>query len=158
MECLVCSRIQEIKENRNPYFVCETETGYVVIGDFQLFYGYTVFICKVCAQELHELDPAFRQAFLRDMAQVAEAVFRAFQPVKLNYELIGSGNSTHIHWHLIPRRKEDAAFPAPVWTIPKTTRCGDNVRPSADQLADLRAALKRELLKAQGSEVYRFVE
>ena len=37
MECLVCSRIQEIKENRNPYFVCETETGYVVIGDFHLF-------------------------------------------------------------------------------------------------------------------------
>lgn len=37
MECLACSRIQEIKENMNPYFVCETETGYVVIGDFQLF-------------------------------------------------------------------------------------------------------------------------
>lgn len=55
MECLVCSRIQEIKENRNRYFVCETETGYVVICDSQLFYGYTVFICKVFARELHEL-------------------------------------------------------------------------------------------------------
>lgn len=92
------------------------------------------------------------------MAQVAEAVFRAFQPVKLNYELIGSGRSTHMHWHLIPRREEDPAFPAPVWTIPKAMRCGSDVRPSADQLAGLRAALKRELLKSEGSELYRFAE
>lgn len=63
-----------------------------------------------------------------------------------------------MHWHLIPRRKEAPAFPVPVWTIPKTMRCGDNVRPSADRLAGLRAALKRELLKTEGSEVYRFVE
>ena len=27
--CLVCERIQMIKENNNPYFVKELETGYV---------------------------------------------------------------------------------------------------------------------------------
>lgn len=31
--CLVCDRIQMIKENTNPWFVKELETGYVVIGD-----------------------------------------------------------------------------------------------------------------------------
>lgn len=30
--CVICDRIQRIKENRNPYFVKELETGYVVIG------------------------------------------------------------------------------------------------------------------------------
>lgn len=31
--CLVCDRIGLIKEGKNPYFVKELETGYVVLGD-----------------------------------------------------------------------------------------------------------------------------
>lgn len=31
--CLVDERIALIKENKNPYFVRELNTGYVVIGD-----------------------------------------------------------------------------------------------------------------------------
>ena len=38
--CLVCERIQMIKENNNPYFVKELETGYVVLGDYQHFNGF----------------------------------------------------------------------------------------------------------------------
>ena len=33
--CLICERIREITENKNPYFVKEMTTGYVVIGDHQ---------------------------------------------------------------------------------------------------------------------------
>ena len=33
--CLICDRINMIKEGTNPYFVKELETGYVVIGDNQ---------------------------------------------------------------------------------------------------------------------------
>ena len=33
MSCLICERIQMIKDGNNPYFVCELETGYVVLGD-----------------------------------------------------------------------------------------------------------------------------
>ena len=40
--CGVCERIQMIKDGTNPYFVKELETGYVVIGDFQHFKGYTL--------------------------------------------------------------------------------------------------------------------
>ena len=44
--CLICERIQMIKEHKNPYFVKELETGYVVLGDHQHFKGYTLFLCK----------------------------------------------------------------------------------------------------------------
>lgn len=44
--CLICDRIQMIKDNKNPYFVQELETGYVVIGDHQHFEGYTLFFVK----------------------------------------------------------------------------------------------------------------
>ncbi|MDS2836880.1 HIT family protein, partial [Streptococcus pneumoniae] len=39
--CLICQRIELIKAGQNPYFVKELETGYVVIGDYQYFKGYT---------------------------------------------------------------------------------------------------------------------
>jgi diadenosine tetraphosphate (Ap4A) HIT family hydrolase len=45
--CSVCDRISMIKNGTNKYFVKELETGYVVIGDYQFFKGYTLFICKI---------------------------------------------------------------------------------------------------------------
>ena len=50
-DCLICKRIKMIKNNENPYFVKELETGYVVLGDHQRFKGYTLFLCKKHAQQ-----------------------------------------------------------------------------------------------------------
>ena len=44
--CLICNRISLINDGKNPYFVKELDTGYVVIGDHQYFRGYTIFLCK----------------------------------------------------------------------------------------------------------------
>ena len=75
--CLICERIAWIRENRNPYFVRELHTGYVVLGDSQRFKGYTLFLCKRHAYELHELELHFRDEFLHEMAVVAEAVYHS---------------------------------------------------------------------------------
>ena len=32
-DCLVCDRIEQIKNGKNQYFVRELKTGYVVLGD-----------------------------------------------------------------------------------------------------------------------------
>ena len=48
--CLICDRIKMIKEDRNPYFVKELKTGYVVIGDHQHFKGYTLFYARSIKQ------------------------------------------------------------------------------------------------------------
>ena len=53
--CIVCDRIQMIKNNNNPYFVKELETGYVVLGDNQHFKGYTLFLYKEHIKEVEEL-------------------------------------------------------------------------------------------------------
>ena len=94
--CLICDRIQMIKEGNNPYFVKELETGYVVLGDNQHFKGYTIFLYKQHATELHELDADFKLKFLEEMSLVGEAVSRAFPCEKMNYELLGNGDS-HLH-------------------------------------------------------------
>ena len=44
--------------------------------------------------------------YLEEMSLVAEAVAKAFHAEKMNYELLGNGD-THLHWHLFPRRSHD---------------------------------------------------
>ena len=113
-DCLICERISQIHKNTNPYFVAELETGYVVVGNFQFFKGYTLLLCKEHVSELHHLEPEFRQKFLVEMSQVGEAVYKSFNPEKLNYELLGNTDQ-HLHWHLFPRYVDDPLPKMPVW-------------------------------------------
>lgn len=81
--CLICERIEWIKENRNPYFVAELETGYVVLGDHQYFRGYTLFLAKEHVRDLHKLEPEFKLQFLAEMSLVEEAVAECFAAEKM---------------------------------------------------------------------------
>ncbi len=142
--CLVCDRIDRIQRGENPFFVRELNTGYVVIGDHQRIRGYTLFLCKRHATELHQLDKAFRLEFLREMALVAEAVYRAFEPDKMNYELLGAGNGVHMHWHLFPRREGDTPRRGPVWMLgPELS--AESFVPTPEELNELKAKLSAAL-------------
>lgn len=142
--CLVCDRIVMIQNRQNPYFVAELETGYVVLGDHQFFRGYTLFLCKEHKYELHELDADFRTKFLVEMAEVAGAVYRAFQPKKLNYELLGNSDP-HLHWHLFPRHANDPEPVSPVWKIDLALRRAESTKPSSDELTLLKEQLLQEI-------------
>ncbi|MDP4143533.1 MAG: HIT family protein [Bacillota bacterium] len=144
--CLICERISMIKEGVNPYFVAELETGYVVIGDYQYFKGYTLFLCKQHKTELHFLDEAFKIKFLTEMSTVAEAVHTAFNADKINYELLGNGDS-HIHWHLFPRKVNDSPVKGPVWLVGVDKLLSDEVRPSEAELIEMKTKLYNELNK-----------
>jgi len=115
--CDLCGRIERTERGENPFSVVRTATGYVNLADVQYHEGYTVFVAKRCVAELHELPDSERDEFLHEMALVAEAVFDAFQPRKLNYELLGNG-APHLHWHLFPRHADDARLGGPVWKDP----------------------------------------
>lgn len=144
--CLICTRIDQIKDNANPYFVSEMKTGYVVIGDHQYFKGYTLFLAKQHLPELHLLKMPERVEFLKEMSIVAEAVIKAFKPVKLNYELLGNSDR-HMHWHLFPRYGTDPAPKNPIWEIDRSIRASEQTRPSFRELEISKAQLRGELNK-----------
>lgn len=150
--CVICDRINRIKEGRNPYFVRELETGYVVIGDHQHFFGYTLFLCKEHKTELHYLDRNFRVKYLEEMSIVQEAVAKAFVADKMNVELLGNGDA-HVHFHIFPRRKDDIlkyrpdGLPGPVWWTPIEVMNDESNRPSDEKLEEMKAKLNRELEK-----------
>ena len=154
-DCGVCQRIAQTRQGQNPFLVREMETGYVVLGDFQRFTGYTLFLCKTHATELHHLPQRTRELFLHEMALTAEAVDRAFHPDKLNYELLGVGRNRHMHWHIFPRREGDTPQPGPVWRLPAAELNDPRCRPSMPQLEDMKRRLNRaldEILSEQATE------
>ncbi len=143
--CFICDRISMIKKGTNPFFVKELETGYVVIGDNQHFKGYSIFICKEHTTELFQLDCSYKMKFLEEMSIVAEAVSKAFGAEKMNYELLGNGD-THLHWHLFPRVSGDIDNygndgKGPVWWYPMEKMYNDDNKPSYFELEEMKSKL-----------------
>lgn len=154
--CLVCDRIKKTKDNINAYFVAELKTGYVVIGDFQFFKGYTLFLCKEHKIELHNLKDDFKINFLKEMSEVAEAVYNTFKPKKLNYELLGNSES-HLHWHIFPRYKNDPLPNNPIWCIDKSIRCAKSAKPTKNETKYLKEKLLKELNKTASNIIMKYI-
>ena len=155
--CFICDRIEMIKNGTNPYFVKELETGYVVIGDNQHFYGYTLFLYKFHGDktELFHLNKSERQKFMEEMTMVAQAVQNAFGAEKINYELLGNGEA-HLHWHIYPRRTGDIESygnngKGPVWWYPMEKMYCDENRPSEKELSEMKLRLLAELNRLEKS-------
>ena len=89
--------------------------------------------------------------FLEEMSVVAEAVANAFGAEKMNYELLGNGDS-HLHWHLFPKVSGDLENYGnngkdPVWWYPMKKMYSNDNRPSDIELKEMKRTLKTELDK-----------
>ena len=147
--CLICERIELIKQGKNPHFVKELETGYVVIGDGQYFKGYTLFLAKEHVTELHQMEYETKIKFLEEMSIVQEAVAKAFQAEKMNIELLGNGDA-HVHWHLFPRKAGDMKGyghngRGPVWWVPWEEMSSEEYQPKENDLLQFVNRLKEYL-------------
>ena len=151
MECDMCKVIKEIQDEKNPYFVKELDTGYVILGWNQHFYGYSIFICKKHIVELFDLDVDYRTKYMQEMVIVAQAVKKTFNAEKINYECLGNGD-VHLHWHIFPRVSGDLGEhgnngKGPVWWLPKETMWNDSNKPSLQELNRMKSELLIELDK-----------
>ena len=146
--CLVCKRINLIKKGKNPYFVKELKTGYVVLGDYQYYKGYSLLLCKKHTSELHKLTSKFRIKFLEEMCLLAEAVYKGFRPEKLNYELLGNAYA-HLHWHIFPRHKNDKDKNSVTWVTDKSIRYSEKAKPSKQELKRFKIRLLAQINKLE---------
>jgi len=139
-DCGICSWIKELPAS--PFFIKEFSTGYAVISKYQYYKGYTLFLCKDHVTELHDLPVKKRKMFLEEMSEVAEAVYHTVKPDKLNYELLGN-TEPHMHWHILPRYKNEDEFHRPIWIVDKNIRQSDETNPSLEEVD----RLKRKILQ-----------
>ena len=104
---------QGLYEPKNLVFY-ESRVSVAKLNPDQAFEGYTFLTLKWHEEELYRLIDRDRKQFLEDMSLVANALFKAFKPDKMNYELLGN-SMPHLHWHLVPRYSSDPMWGRPIW-------------------------------------------
>src|SRR5262249_43456552 len=72
----------------------------------QSWRGWSVVVLKRHANELFELGAAELGGFWGDVANAARALQGVYQPVKINYAVLGN-LCPHIHCHVVPRFEAD---------------------------------------------------
>lgn len=110
----------------------------VVFVDDERYPGYCRVIAQAHVAEMTDLAAADRRHIMDVTFGVEAAVRNTLSPDKIN--LASLGNMTpHIHWHVIPRWRDDAHFPQAIWAAPQ--------RSSTPRRTVDRAALRSEIWK-----------
>lgn len=111
--CPICTKWEDEPELR----IAELEQTCVSLNRDQFFPGYCFVYTKHHVTELFHLDENTRNAVMAEVNAVAKALYDAFQPDKINYELLGN-MAPHMHWHVLPRNSSDPLWPRPHWSEP----------------------------------------
>ncbi|MDA1107678.1 MAG: HIT family protein [Proteobacteria bacterium] len=86
----------------------------ILVGDPN-YPGYCRVIWNAHMKEMTDLSGPDRTHFIKVVFAVESVLRELLQPEKIN--LASLGNQTpHLHWHVIPRHKDDAHFPNSIWS------------------------------------------
>lgn len=133
MSCLLC-------DSTGGELVWECSLARVILADEPDYPGFCRVILNRHAREMTDLSTEDQMQLMK-LVFAAEQVMRdILQPDKINLASLGNV-VPHVHWHIIPRYREDRHFPAPVWAAAQR-----EVQPRhADRLPAFRAALQTRL-------------
>lgn len=116
----------------------------VLLVDDKDYPGFCRVVWQDHVKEMTDLSPAGRDALMDAVWKVEAVVREVMAPEKIN--LASLGNMTpHLHWHVIPRYRDDAHFPAPVWANAQRATPQPVLAARAALLPALRAALALRL-------------
>jgi len=128
MACAICNRSE-------GEMIWHDKTLRVVLLNHPDYKGYCRVELIAHQKEMTDLDEALQFNIMRCVFKVETILRKIFKPEKIN--LASLGNKTpHVHWHIIPRFKEDPHFPNSHW--------GEKLREGSDQT--ISAQEKTELI------------
>lgn len=107
------------------YKVYEDEYTYAFLDISQVSKGHTLVIPKTAAADMLSIAPSDLQHVITSVQKVAKAVDKAFQPdginVIQNNRAYADQSVFHLHFHIIPRYKDDIDGFGYIWeTHPDT--------------------------------------
>ena len=107
----------------------------------EAFPGFCRVVWRGHVAEMTDLDLADRRHAMNVVFAVETALRALAAPDKINLAALGN-MVPHLHWHVIPRWRDDRHFPEPVWGA--VQRDAPRPRPAVDDNT-LRQALRRQL-------------
>jgi diadenosine tetraphosphate (Ap4A) HIT family hydrolase len=98
--------------------VAKMPSGWVIMGERQVFAGYCLLIPDPVVPNLNALAEPGRAQFLSDMALVGDALMAATAALRINYAIYGNLDPA-LHAHLFPRRANEppATRTAQPWAL-----------------------------------------
>ena len=69
-------------------------------------------------REMSDLTAGERRRIMEVVFAVEAALRHLYQPDKINVASLGN-LTPHVHWHVIPRWRDDRHFPQPIWGTPQ---------------------------------------
>lgn len=99
-ECLYCQKLPVLNELMIK--IADLEVSELFLFKEQSHLGRCNVVYKDHGVELHELSDEQRNLFMKDIAQAAKAIVKAFNPYKVNYGAFADKLS-HLHMHLVPK-------------------------------------------------------
>ncbi len=86
----------------------------IILVDDDDYPGFCRVVLRLHVPEMTDLAPAERGPLMEIVFGVEAALRETLRPDKIN--LASLGNQTpHLHWHVIPRWRNDCTFPDPIW-------------------------------------------
>lgn len=112
--CPLCEELAStLPANHHGHTIVDLRNSRLRLAANQSVPGYCVLICRRHVREPYELTKEERDAFFDDMIRAALAVEKVFEPVKMNFEILGNA-VPHLHAHVKPRCYGDPAPGRPI--------------------------------------------
>jgi diadenosine tetraphosphate (Ap4A) HIT family hydrolase len=86
--------------------VIRLRSGWVVMGERQVFAGYCLLLPDPVVPHLNALDAPLRDEFLSDMARVGDALMAVTAAMRINYAIFGNVEPA-LHAHVFPRYADE---------------------------------------------------
>lgn len=119
-------------------YVCDLTVSSVILFKEQSKRGRFIVAYKDHVSELVDITEEERNAFMADVAKVATAMHKTFQPDKINYGMYGD-TGCHLHMHLVPKYKDSDEWGGTFQMNPQKTFLTE------EEYNELAEALKKNL-------------
>ena len=118
--------------------ICDLQVSQLILFKEQSHPGRVIVAYKDHVSELVDITAEERALFMEDIAKAAKALHKVFNPDKVNYGAYGDGGC-HLHFHLVPKYKDNFEWGTPFAMNPKKTYLSDEEYEA--MIAKIKAAL-----------------
>ena len=112
--CVLCTEAPKPNEEQ---LVWRGDDCRIILVNEPLLPGFCRVIWNRHVAEMTDLSHGERDHLMSLVFAVEEAVRHVMHPDKINLATLGN-MVPHLHWHVIPRFKDDVFFPGSIWSNP----------------------------------------
>ena len=139
--CVLCK--DELKPEEGQLIWRGDDCRIILVNDPELP-GFCRVIWNQHVAEMTDLTYGEREHLMTLVFAVEEAVRHVMHPDKMNVAALGN-MVPHIHWHVIPRYKDDAFFPGSVWSNKINKTLAPVLEARMQKAKDLPAAIREAI-------------